>query len=586
MGATAIAVAAGLLALAWHVFAVDGWSAWEGMSFLCLLLFVPWLGLSAATALAGILVRLLAPDPAALVLPGLRGPPPDVDVAALRLVVAVCVRLEDMDTVLPPLARLLTALRAAVDEQTAFSSTPHVEPDPRATTGIGDVALGILSDTPDGPQAVAEAAAVTAFTAGYPDGVVLYRRRSRNDGYKAGNVMDFLDRNAARFDVMLLLDADSRMSSSAVRRMLAVMAADPALAILQPTFAGVGARTLLARIATVGTRHGARIWATGQAWWQGPCGPFWGHNALMRIAPFRAHCRLDPLPDGAAILSHDHVEAARLHAAGWAVRVWPDDLGSGERHPPDLIALFRRDIRWAEGNLQYRHLLRRPELGRIGRFQMLQAILHYALAPLFFALLPLAAINTATGHGAGTPRGALLALVGMGWGTLLLPKLAGYAESLLRQRARGRRLTLLRRMGVEALLAMLIDPIAMLERSAAVLRLVTGYRGGWTPQAREARGISWSLAARRFGAHTAIGLVLLGGFAAAGLFPLLVSLPFTAGLVLAIPLCVLTGRPVDVRRSAIWRGTNRQGAGGRRAISEPADLSGVSSPRVTSAMKT
>ena len=287
---------------------------------------------------------------------------------------------------------------------------------------------------------------------------------------------------------------------------------------------------MLARLATVwqrATAHGSG--QPGQAWWQGPCGPFWGHNALVRVAPFRAHCRLDPLPDGTAILSHDHVEAARLHAAGWAVRVWPDDLGSGERHPPDLIALFRRDIRWAEGNLQYRHLLRRAELGRIGRFQMLQAILHYALAPLFFALLPLAAINAATGHGAGTPRGVLLGLVGLSWGTLLLPKLAGYAETLLRRGARGRRHALLRRMGAEVLLAVLIDPIAMLERSAAVLRLITGYRGGWTPQAREAQGISWAVAARRFGAHTAIGVALLGGFAVAGLFPVLVSLPFTAG---------------------------------------------------------
>jgi membrane glycosyltransferase len=60
----------------------------------------------------------------------------------------------------------------------------------------------------------------------------------------------------------------------------------------------------------------------------GPAGPFWGHNALIRIAPFREHCRLPTLPDGSAILSHDHVEAARLHAAGWAVRVVPEDGGS------------------------------------------------------------------------------------------------------------------------------------------------------------------------------------------------------------------------------------------------------------------
>ena len=88
----------------------------------------------------------------------------------------------------------------------------------------------------------------------------------------------------------------------------------------------------------------------------------------------------------------------------------PEDAGSSERHPPDLPALFNRDLRWAAGNLQYRHLLLRPEFGRLGRLQMLEAILHYALAPLRFAALPLAAVNAATGGGEGTPRGALLVL--------------------------------------------------------------------------------------------------------------------------------------------------------------------------------
>ena len=60
----------------------------------------------------------------------------------------------------------------------------------------------------------------------------------------------------------------------------------------------------------------AALWApfpTGQAWWQGDEGPYWGHNAVIRIAPFRAHARLETLPDGSHILSHDQVEAILLH---------------------------------------------------------------------------------------------------------------------------------------------------------------------------------------------------------------------------------------------------------------------------------
>ena len=50
----------------------------------------------------------------------------------------------------------------------------------------------------------------------------------------------------------------------------------------------------------------------GQAWWVGDCGPFWGHNALLRIAPYVEHCALKALsgkPPLSSDLSHDQVEA-------------------------------------------------------------------------------------------------------------------------------------------------------------------------------------------------------------------------------------------------------------------------------------
>jgi len=183
-----------------------------------------------------------------------------------------------------------------------------------------------------------------------------------------------------------------------------------------------------------------------------------------------------------------------------------------------------------------------PELGRVGRFQMFQAILHYALAPLFFAPLPLAAVNAATGGGAGTPRGALLLLLAAGYGMLLLPKLAGYAEALLRA-GRAERGGLLRSMGEEVLLSLLLDPVGALDRSVTVTRLALGHRGGWAPQPRTGRGIPWSASLRRFGGHTVVGGALLAAFATAGWFAALVALPFVLGLLLAVPLCVVTVRP-------------------------------------------
>lgn len=517
-----LGIAGVLVGLGWSVLAGDGWTIWEALILICLAANAPWIGLTAATGMIGFLLRLTAPGGAAA--------PASAAAIRTRTVLAVCVRFEDMAAVLPPLMRLLRELRAAPDGGDRF-------------------VLAILSDTPDGAAALSEEAAAARCAAAFPDGAVRYRRRAENTGFKAGNLMEFLDGGAAESEFVLVLDADSMMSVSAVRRLVRRMQAEPGLAILQPTIAGHGADTPFTRLFGFGQQHGTRIWATGQAWWQGPQGPYWGHNALIRIAPFRQHARLPILPGGAAILSHDHVEAALLQKAGWAVRVVPEDAGSAERHPPDLHALFSRDLRWAAGNLQYRHLLRRGDLGRLGRFQMLQAILHYALTPLWFALLPLAAMNAATGGGEGTSRAALLALLGCGAVALNLPKLAGYAEALLRPASQDLgRWRLSARMVREILLGLLVDAIAAFDRTRMLLRLAGGLGQGWEPQARAARGLRWAEAVRRFGPQTACGLLLGALFAGAGPFALLAALPALAGLLLAVPVAVLTARPDPARQ--------------------------------------
>ncbi|WP_144404321.1 glucans biosynthesis glucosyltransferase MdoH [Belnapia sp. F-4-1] len=515
MAALVAGLAAGLVALGWHVLAAGGWTVWEALILACLAVNAPWLGLAAATGLAGITTRLRARDPLAAVLPALRQPGWGETAITARTVLAVCVRLEDMAAVLPPLGALLAELRRPPAESGCFR-------------------LAILSDTPDGAAAQAEAEAVARLAARFPPGAVHYRRRACNTGYKAGNLMDFLDHDAAG-EFLLLLDADSAMSAAAVRRLVRLMQADRRLAILQPTIQGHGAATRFAHAFGLGQRHGMRIWATGQAWWQGPEGAFWGHNALIRIAPFRAHARLPLLPGGEAILSHDLVEAALLHAAGWAVRVLPDDAGSFERHPPDLLACLDRDIRWARGNLQFRHLLRRPDLGRLGRLQMVQAILHYVLTPFWFALLPLAALNAATGGGEGTPRAGLLLLLAAGFVMLNLPKLAGHAEALLHPGPRIRRLGPILR---EVATALAADAIMAAERTALILTSAIRPSAGWASQQRDGRRLRPAATAWRLRASMATGLASLALLAAAGPFPVLVAAPVWLPLLLAMPIVV------------------------------------------------
>ncbi len=520
--ALVLAISAALVWQGARAIAPDGWTVLRAAIVACLIVNAPWLALSAATGLIGFAIRLTAADPVQAVLPQLTLPQAGRP-ATLRTAIAVCVRDEDVAAVFGRLARL----------------SAEIAQSGRAAQYV----LCVLSDTASDAVAAGEVRAAEGLRAGGgPE--VLYRRRTANTGFKAGNVMSFLDANAGAFALMLCLDADSEMTLPTIERMASIMQADPRLAILQATFRGHGAHAAFARLFGFGHRNGLRIWATGQAWWQADQGPYWGHNAMVRVAPFRAHCRLDKLPDGSLILSHDHVEAARLQAAGWKLRVLASDEGSSESHPPTLPDYMVRDVRWAAGNMQYRHLLRRPELGPLGRLQMLQAILHYVLTPFWFAMLPLAALNAVTG-GADVARAPVLWLLATGWLTLHAPKLLGYTEVLLRP-------ALLRDFGGAALFAgsclqeigatLIQDPIIAAHKSWAVLGLAFGRRVGWAAQIREGHAVGWVAAMRIFWPHTLLGVLLLEMFWSVSLFAGLACLPFVAGLVLAVPYTVASSR--------------------------------------------
>jgi membrane glycosyltransferase len=542
----ASAVAAALLWLAWRAMAPGGWTVWEALAFACFAGTVPWTALCAANALAGFAVLMGAPDPPAAVLPSLREARAAAAAAArpprLSTAIAVCVRNERMEEVLPPLGRLLDGLDAR--------------------GAGGRFALWLLSDTADPALAAREEEAVAAFRASRPDaGRIRYRRRTANTGFKAGNVMDFLDRHAEGHELMLCLDADSEMSAEAVLRLVACMEADPRLGIVQQLIAGRPATAAFPRLFQFGMRAGMRAWATGQAWWQGPEGPYWGHNAILRVAPFREHCRLPALPDGSSILSHDQVEAARLHAAGWKVCCLPDEEGSLEGNPPALPEFLARDQRWAAGNMQYRALLFLPGLTGMGRWQLAQAILLFAGAPLWAGLLLAAATNAATGGGASTPGGALLALVLATGAALHAPKLLGYAEALLKPRLAARyggRAAFARGAAAEIGFTALLDPVSTFNKAMFLLALFFGGArhggggggGGWAPQNRADRGVGWGDAARLLWPHTLFGAAVFGLLLATAPGAALWALPVAGGLPLAIPFCVLTASP---RVSALLR---------------------------------
>jgi membrane glycosyltransferase len=101
--------------------------------------------------------------------------------------------------------------------------------------------------------------------------------------------MEFLEDQADGFELMLILDADSEMTPAAVLRLVAAMRQNPTLGIIQQLTVGLPASAAFPRLFQFGMRAGMRTWATALAWWQGDECVYWGHNAVERIAPFRAH---------------------------------------------------------------------------------------------------------------------------------------------------------------------------------------------------------------------------------------------------------------------------------------------------------
>ena len=511
-------VAVALVWLLARALAPGGFTLFEALALLAFAGTVPWAALSASNGLLGFAVLMASRNPAACVLPALRRARPAMPSGHTAII--ICIRSEDMAAVLPPLARLLEGLAAA-------GMAGHFTP-------------WFLSDTPEGPAAQAEAAAIAGFTARYP--ATLYRRRAENTGFKAGNVMDFCDHHAEGAEFMLCLDADSEMTAEAVLRLVACMAAEPRLAILQQLIVGRPAGAAFPRLYQFGMRANMRVWATGQAWWQGDEGPYWGHNAIIRIAPFRAHARLEALADGSPILSHDQVEAARLHAAGWKVAMLPIEAGSLTATPPALPEFIAREARWGAGSMQYFRLFRLPGLTWMGRWQFAQAIMLFAVAPLWALVLVFALANAATGGGGADP--ALLALTMLAvWAALQAPKWLGFAELLLKPALAaeyGGRARVLRGAALALPFTLLLDSISACN-TALVLALLPFRQGpGWAVQNRADRGVGWWDAARLFWPHTLFGVLALA------LLPLPAwpwALPWLAGLLLAVPFCVLTSSP-------------------------------------------
>ena len=423
------------------------------------------------------------------------------------------------------------------------------------------ITIFVLSDTADTRLIASEAALFPAQARAASGVCVRYRRRPLNTGRKAGNIAEFCHGAGRDFDFAIVLDADSLMTAPAIRALVAALDADPRAALIQSVTYPVGAETLFGRMQQFAARLNTPLTVAGQHLWEQGRGTFWGHNAVLRLAPFTAHARLPVLPGrppmGGELLCHDTIEAALLLRAGWEARMAPAIAGSYETTPTNLVDHLARERRWCQGNLQHLRLLAAPGYRPESRLHILIGILHYASAP---ASLLLACLLFAS-PGRHAPASAAAAATTL-WLTLALlfgPRLASLCRALARPDAArrfGGRPALVASAFVEQAVTTLTAPILMLSVTAFVAATLAGLVVRWDAPPRGDRAVGWREAVRRFRWHTAVAAASTLAICLLRPASLFWLLPLVAGPLLSIPLAVASGSVrlgVLARRFGLFR---------------------------------
>jgi membrane glycosyltransferase len=521
----------GLLVWAASVLSAGGLTWIDRLLFGCFVLGSPWSVLGFWNAVIGLWLLHGAKDPIVQVAPFMAAGDTREPIV-VKTAVLMTLRNEDPGRAILRLRTVKVSLDATGDGA-AFS-------------------YFLLSDTNVAEVAVAEEAAVAAWRAEEPDASrIVYRRRQDNTGFKAGNVRDFCEEHGRDFELMLPLDADSLMTGDAILKLVRIMHAYPKLGILQSLVVGMPSSSPFARIFQFGMRMGMRSYTIAQAWWVGDCGPYWGHNAVVRIRPFAEQCALPVLaggpPFGGHVLSHDQVEATLMRRAGYEVRVMPVEGGSYEENPPDVLEFVQRDVRWCQGNMQYVKLLGLPEMKAMSRFQLVWAILMFVGIPawtLMIAMLPLAAADalTISDFPVASAKALYVAFLLM----YLAPKIAGLIDAVLTRgevQRFGGGLRFFSSAVLELVFSFLQGAVSTFRTSIFMIGLLFGKSIVWSGQQRDAAGLTWREAARALWPQSVFGVSVLSALYWISPAVFAWSLPLTAGYVLAIPFAVVTASP-------------------------------------------
>jgi membrane glycosyltransferase len=393
-------------------------------------------------------------------------------------------------------------------------------------------------------------------------GRIFYRNRKENVARKSGNIADFVRRWGADYRYMIVLDADSIMAGDTLVKMVRLMEANPDTALIQAPPLPVNRETLFARILQFASTAYGPLFTAGASFWQLGDSNFWGHNAIIRVAPFAAHCGLPELPGrepfGGEILSHDFVEAALLRRAGWRVWLAYELKGSYEELPPTLIDFAKRDRRWCQGNLQHARLIGARGWHPVSRLHFAMGVMSYLSSPLWMLFLLLTSLE-AYYQAQAVPDYFFRNHLGPVWpvsftvemkvvliftlAMLFLPKLMSLLLIVLdrtQRRAFGGIFRASCSALLETLFSILVAPVLMLFQTKFVWAILLRRTIGWPAQQRADHSTTFREAASMHGVQTVLGI------AAAVVSYVYIPqyfwwfVPVLSGVVLSIPLSMVS----------------------------------------------
>ena len=548
---TALLTAAGCYEM-YRVLQVGGITVLESIILVLFVLLFAWIAFSFMSALAGFFVLLTGKKDEL-------GIDADAPLPAIHSRTAMLLPTYNEDPY-----RVLARLRAIYESVEATGQGARFD-------------WFVLSDTTDPAIWITEEKCFLKLRQDIGGSAALfYRHRPENIARKSGNIEEWVRRFGANYECMLILDADSLMTGDCIVRLVASMEAHPKAALIQTLPIIVNARSLFARWQQFAGRLYGPMLAAGIAWWHGSEGNYWGHNAIIRIRAFAQYAGLPELrgrkPFGGHIMSHDFIEAALMRRGGWAIHMAPMLRGSYEESPPTLSDFAARDRRWCQGNLQHLALLPTRGFHWVSRLHLLTGIGSYLTAPLWLMFLMvgiLVSLQAQFVRPEYFPKGyslfpqwpaqdpVLAAWVFAGtMGMLILPKLLAFVALIADRDAWkkfGGGALVLAGIITETILSGLTAPIMMIFQSSAVGEILFGRDAGWQVQRRDDGAISRRDLVSTYSVPTLAGIAMAAAAYAVSLPLLLWMMPVILGLLLSIPMAMLSSTAAPNGRSRLFQ---------------------------------